>query len=277
MPRRVSDADAKAIVTRTLESPPHVATHWSRQSKAKASGVNRTTVGPIWRAFALQPHWSETYNLSRDPLLIEKVRDIVGPYLHSPECAAVLHVDEGSPIQALDRPQPMLPLRPEVWEQQTNDDKRDGTTSLFAGLDAAMGRAIGKCSRRHRSVAFKRFPAIIEKQVPSELEIHLELDNHGTHKTAMINNWRLRRSRFHLQFTLTSDSWPNHVERRFAGFTRQSIRRASFRSTNALKQAINDYLEDYNENPKPIVRTKAADEILKSVESHRMRISETRH
>ena len=193
--------------------------------------------------------------------------------LPPPERAAVLYVAEGSPIQALNRTEPDLPLRPGLSEQRKQDDKRNETTSLFVALNTATKTVIGKCSRRDRSVELKKFPAIIDKRVLSELEILLELDNNGTHKAEMIHNWLPRQPPFHLRFTPTSASWLNHVERRFAEITRQSIRRGSFRSTKALEQAI----EDYNENPKPIVGTKAADEILESVESYSRRIPHNKH
>ena len=267
-PRTVSDADVERVVTRTLETLPRSATQWSTRSMAKECGLSFATVGRIWRAFGLKPHRSETFKLSTDPLFIEKVRDIVALYLHPPERAVVLSVDEKSQIQALERTQPVLPLRPGVPRRQTHDYQRNGTTSLFAALNAATGEVIGKCYRRHRSVEFKRFLGVIDKAVPAELEVHLVLDNYGTHKTAMIHNWLMRRPRYHLHFTPTSSSWINQVERWFAEITQRRIRRGSFRSTQALEQAIKEYLAVYNEDPKPFVWTKSADQILDSLQSY---------
>lgn len=278
-PRTVSDEDVERVVTRTLESLPRGATQWSTRSMAEASGLSRATVSRIWRAFALKPHRSETFKLSNDPLFIEKVRDIVGLYLAPPERAVVLSVDEKSQIQALDRTQPVLPLRPGSAEKRkrTHDYRRHGVTSLFAALNTATGEVIGKCYRKHRSVEFKKFLALIDQAVPEELEIHLVLDNYGTHKTAMIHNWLARRPRFHLHFTPTSASWINQVERWFAEITRQQIRRGTYRSTLALEKAIKDYLAVYNEDPKPFIWTKSADEILESLKHYCQRISETIH
>ena len=267
-PRTVSDADVERVVTRTLETLPRSATQWSTRSMAKECGLSFATVGRIWRAFGLKPHRSETFKLSADPLFIEEVRDIVGLYLHPPERAVVLCVDEKSQIQALERTQPVLPLRPGVPRRQTHDYQRNGTTSLFAALNAATGEVIGKCYRRHRSVEFKRFLRVIDKAVPAELEVHLVLDNYGTHKTAMIHNWLMRRPRYQLHFTPTSSSWINQVERWFAEITQRRIRRGSFRSTQALEQAIKEYLAVYNEDPKPFVWTKSADQILDSLQSY---------
>lgn len=276
-PRTVSDEDVERVVTRTLEALPRGATQWSTRSMAKASGLSFATVARIWRAFALKPHRTETFKLSKDPLFIEKVRDIVGLYLHPPERAVVLCVDEKSQIQALDRTQPVLPLRPGVPRQQTHDYKRHGTTSLFAALNTATGEVIGKCYRRHRSVEFKKFLVVIDKAVPPELEIHLVLDNYGTHKTAMIHNWLARRPRYHLHFTPTSSSWINQVERWFAEITRKQLRHGTYRSTQALEQAIREYLEVYNEDPKPFIWTKTADQILESLKTYCEGIYETEH
>ena len=251
-PRSVSDEAVEQVVTRTLESTPRGATHWSTRSMAAASGLSPATVSRIWRAFALQPHRDETFKLSKDPLVIEKVRDIAGLYWSPPERAVVLCVDEKSQIQALDRTQPVLALRPGTPERRTHDYQRNGVTSLFAALNIATGEGIGKCYRRHRAVEFKKFLAIIDKAVPPELEVHLVLDNYGTHKTAMIHNWLARRPRFHLHFTPTSASWLNQVERWFAEITRRQIRRGSYRSTLALENAIKEYLAVYNERPRTL-------------------------
>ncbi len=276
-PRRVSDEDVERVVVRTLETTPRGATHWSRESMARACGLSASTVGRVWRAFALKPHRSETFKLSRDPLFIEKVRDIVGLYLHPPERAVVLFVDEKSQIQALNRTQPVLPMRPGAPEQRTHDYRRHGTTSLFAALNTATGEVIGRCFRKHRSVEFKRFLAVIDKAVPPDLDIHLVLDNYGTHKTAMIHDWLARRPRYHLHFTPTSASWLNQVERWFAEITRQQIRRGTHRSTQALEAAIKEYLAVYNEDPKPFVWTKTAEQILESLKRYCSRISDGAH
>ena len=274
-PRTVSDADVERVVTMTLESMPREATQWSTRSMAKACGMSSATVNRIWRAFGLQPHRTETFKLSAAPLFIEKVRDVVGLYMAPPERAVVLCVDEKSQIQALDRTQPMLPLRPGTPARQTHDYKRNGTTSLFAALDIATGEVIGRCYPRHRSVEFRKFLTVIEKRVPKELDIHLVLDNYGTHRTAMLHKWLLRHPRFHLRFTPTSASWLNQIERWFAEITNKQIRRGSYRSTRELVQAIEDYLAVYNEDPKPFIWTKSAGDIRESLKSYCMRISDT--
>ena len=276
-PRKISDEEVERVVVRTLETLPQGATQWSTRSMAKECGLSFATVARIWRAFGLKPHRSETFKLSKDPLFIEKVRDIVGLYLHPPERAVVLCVDEKSQIQALNRLQPLLPMRPGVPQRQTHDYKRNGTTSLFAALNTATGKVIGKCFRRHRAVEFKRFLAVIDKAVPADLDVHLVLDNYGTHKTAMIHNWLARRPRYHLHFTPTSASWINQIERWFAEITQKQIRRGSYRSTLALEKAIKEYLAVYNEDPKPFIWTKSADAILESLKSYCEVISETGH
>lgn len=276
-PRSIGDDEIERVVVRTLETLPRAGTQWSTRSMARACGLSPATVSRIWQAFALKPHRSETFKLSRDPLFIEKVRDIVGLYLHPPERAVVLCVDEKSQIQALDRTQPLLPMRPGSAEKQTHDYRRHGTTSLFAALNVATGEVIGRCFRRHRSVEFKKFLDTIDKAVPAELDVHLVLDNYGTHKTTMIHNWLARHTRYHLHFTPTSASWINQVEGWFSAITRQQIRRGTHRSTQALEKAIREYLKVYNENPKPFVWTKTADQILDSLKGYCTVISETAH
>ena len=276
-PRRLSDAEVERVLTMTLESTPADATHWSTRSLAKACGLSRSSVHRIWRAFALQPHRSETFKLSKDPLFIDKVRDIVGLYLDPPQRALVLSVDEKSQIQALDRTQPLLPMRPGQLERRTHDYKRYGTTSLFAALDVKSGRVIGQCHRRHRAVEFRKFLDTIDKAVPAALDVHLILDNYGTHKTPMIHRWLAKRPRFHLHFTPTSASWINLVERWFGILTEKQIRRGSHRSTAELERAIQDYIQLHNANPKPFVWTKTADQILASVARFCVRTLETRH
>ena len=276
-PRKVSDAEVERVLTMTLESVPKDATHWSTRSLALEAGLSHSTVSRIWRAFALQPHRSETFKLSKDPLFIEKVRDIVGLYLNPPDRALVLCVDEKSQIQALDRTQPLLPLRPGQAERRTHDYKRHGTTSLFAALDVKTGTVIGELHRRHRSAEFRKFLDTIDAAVPQPLAVHLILDNYGTHKTVVIRRWLAKRPRFHVHFTPTSASWINMVERWFAALTQKQIRRGVHRSVRELETAIKHYLAITNESPKPFVWTKTADEILASVARFCARTSDTGH
>lgn len=276
-PRKVSDADVERALAMTLESTPRDATHWSTRSLAKESGLSRSTIGRIWRAFALQPHRSETFKLSKDPLFIDKVRDIVGLYMDPPDRALVLCVDEKSQIQALNRTQPLLPMRPGQIERRTHDYKRHGTTSLFAALDVATGTVIGELHRRHRSAEFRKFLDTIDNAVPGDLDVHLILDNYGTHKTAAIRRWLAKRPRFHVHFTPTSSSWLNLVERFFAALTEKQIRRGSHRSVRELETAIKQYLAVSNQSPKPFVWTKSADEILASVARYCTRTSGSGH
>ena len=276
-PRKVSDADVERALAMTLESTPRDATHWSTRSLAKESGLSRSTIGRIWRAFALQPHRSETFKLSKDPLFIDKVRDIVGLYMDPPDRALVLCVDEKSQIQALNRTQPLLPMRPGQIERRTHDYKRHGTTSLFAALDVATGTVIGELHRRHRSAEFRKFLDTIDNAVPGDLDVHLILDNYGTHKTAAIRRWLAKRPRFHVHFTPTSSSWLNLVERFFAALTEKQIRRGAHRSVRELETAIKQYLAVTNQSPKPFVWTKSADEILASVARYCARTSGSGH
>jgi transposase len=276
-PRTITDAAVERVLTRTLETRPPAATHWSTRAMAQACGLSRGTVHRIWRAFALQPHRTETFKLSTDPLFIEKVRDIVGLYLHPPERALVLCVDEKSQIQALDRTQPLLPMRPGQVERRTHDYVRHGTTSLFAALDAKTGQVIGELHRRHRAIEFRKFLDTVDAAVPAALDVHLILDNYGTHKTPLIHRWLARRPRYHLHFTPTGASWINLVERWFAALTERQIRRGAHRSTRELDAAIRRYLLLYNEAPKPFMWTKTADEILASVARFCHRISGTGH
>jgi transposase len=270
-PRQIGDDQVEQIVIRTLESTPRGQTHWSTRELAKASGLSRMTISRIWRAFGLQPHRSETFKLSPDPLLVEKVRDIVGLYMNPPDHALVFCVDEKSQIQALDRTQPMLPMRPGQLERRTHDYKRHGTTSLFAALDLKTGRVIGQLHRRHRSLEFRRFLDTIEASVPNDLDVHIVLDNYGTHKTALIRKWFAKRPRFHFHFTPTYGSWINLVERWFAEITNKRIRRGVFRSVKELEAAIREYLDVHNESPKPFVWTKTADQILASMARYAQR------
>jgi len=276
-PRKISDADVERVITKTLESIPKDATHWSTRSLAKHSGVTQSAVSRIWRAFALQPHRTETFKLSKDPLFIEKVRDIVGLYLNPPDRALVLCVDEKSQIQALDRTQPILPMRPGQIERRTHDYTRYGTTSLFAALDVKTGKVIGECHRRHRSIEFVRFLNTIDVAVPADLDIHLVLDNYGTHKTSLIQRWLSKRPRYHLHFTPTSASWINQVERWFAALTEKQIRRGAHRSTRELELAIERYLETTNKHAEPFRWTKTADQILATLARFCKRISDSGH
>src|SRR5215469_5383841 len=264
-PRQITDAQVEQVVIQTLESTPRGQTHWSTRGLAQASGLSRMTISRIWHAFGLQPHRSETFKLSPDPLLIEKVRDVVGLYMNPPDHALVLCVDEKSQIQALDRTQPLLPMRPGQAERRTNDYQRHGTTSLFAALELKTSRVIGQLHRRHRSAEFRQFLDVIETAVPAELEAHIIMDNYGTHKTALIRKWFAKRPRFHLHFTPTYGSWLNLVERWFAEITNKRIRRGVFRSVRELEAAIREYIEVHNEDPKPFVWTKTADQILASI------------
>ena len=233
---------------------------------AKATGVSISTVHRIWRAFSLQPHRSETFKLSTDPLFVEKVRDIVGLYLDPPDRALVLCVDEKSHIQALDRTQPLLPMRPGLAERRTHDYQRHGTTSLFAALDVKAGTLIGKCMPRHRAVEFRRFLDTVENNVPADLDIHVIMDNASSHKTKLIRDWFAKRPRWHTHFTPTSSSWINQVERFFALLTEQQIKRGAHRSIKQLEAAIAAYIDARNADPKPFRWTKTADDILASIE-----------
>src|ERR1700734_502537 len=264
-PRKVSDDQVEQVVIQTLESTPRGQTHWSTRELAKATGLSRMTISRIWHAFGLQPHRVETFKLSPDPLLIEKVRDIVGLYLNPPDHALVFCVDEKSQIQALDRTQPMLPMRPGQLERRTHDYKRHGTTSLFAALELKTSRVIGQLHRRHRSQEFRRFLDPIEANVPAGLDVHIVMDNYGTHKTEIIRKWFAKRPHFHMHFTPTYGSWINLVERWFAEITNKRIRRGIFRSVKELEQAITEYIDAHNDAPKPFVWTRTADEILASI------------
>ena len=276
-PRMIDDADVERVIALTLETTPKDATHWSTRSMARRSGLSHTTVSRIWRAFALQPHRTETFKLSADPFFIEKVRDIVGLYLDPPDRALVLCVDEKSQIQALDRTRPLLPLRPGQVERRTHDYVRHGTTSLFAALDARTGQVIGQCHRRHRAVEFRKFLDAIESEVPAGLDVHLIADNYATHKTALIRNWFAKRPRFHIHFTPTSASWLNLVERWFGLLTEKQLRRGVHQSSGELEAAIYRYLDVTNEDPKPLVWTKTADQILASVARFCQRTLDTGH
>ena len=276
-PRTHDDAKIEQLIATTLNERPAEATHWSTRLLARKLKVSQSTVSRVWRAFGLQPHRSETFKLSTDPLFIDKVRDIVGLYLNPPTKAMVLCVDEKSQIQALDRTQPLLPLAPGVAERRTHDYLRHGTTTLFAALDLATGNVIGELHRRHRSQEFLAFLRTIDTNVPLGLDVHLIMDNYGTHKTPSVKRWLVRHPRFHVHFTPTSSSWLNLVERWFALLSERQIKRGTHRSTLELERAIRQYLEHYNKNPKAFVWTKSADEILASVARFCRRISDSGH
>ena len=265
-PRTLEDARIEAVIVRTLESLPPDATHWSSRSMAKASGVSISSVQRIWRAFGLQPHRLESFKLSTDPDFVAKVRDVVGLYVSPPEHAIVLCVDEKSQIQALDRSQPMLPMRPGQAARRSHDYKRHGVTSLFAALDLAPGHVIGKCFPRHRAAEFRKFLDEIEANVPSDLDVHLVMDNYATHKTPLIRSWLAKRPRWHVHLTPTSSSWLNQVERFFALLTDKKIRRGVHRNVADLQADIAAFIEQHNAYPKPFRWTKSADDILASIE-----------
>jgi transposase len=264
-PRTISDAKVEEIVVATLETTPKGATHWSTRQMAEHQGLSHTTVGRIWRAFGLQPHRSESFQLSKDPFLVEKVRDIVGLYMSPPDNAIVLCVDEKSQIQALNRTQPVLPMRIGEVERRTSDYDRHGTTTLFAALDVATGNVLGKCFDRHRATEFLKFLREVDAHVPEDLDVHVVLDNYATHKTPAVKRWLNKRPRFHLHFTPTHASWLNHVERWFGLLTHRQLRRGSHTSVLQLKIAITTFIEVTNDEPKPFKWTATADEILAKI------------
>ena len=273
-PRSVSDDQVEDVIVRTLESaPPDGGTHWSTRQMALASGLSQTTISKVWRAFGLQPHRVEHWKLSKDPLFVDKVRDIVGLYLDPPERALVLCVDEKSQIQALDRTAPTLPMLPGTPARATHDYKRNGTSSLFAALEIGSGKVLGSLHSRHRAVEFKKFLKLIDEQVPPELEVHLILDNYATHKTPAIKRWLLAHPRFVLHFTPTGASWLNLVERWFAELTSRKLKRGSHHNVRELNADIRDWLDHWNENPRPYIWTKTADQILETLASYCKRIN----
>ena len=276
-PRTITDEGIERVIAKTLEEMPANATHWATRSMAEATGLSQSSISRIWRAFSLQPHRLETFKLSNDPLFVSKVRDIVGLYLDPPDKALVLCVDEKSQIQALERTQPLLPLRPGLPACRTHDYVRHGTTTLFAALDAATGKVIGKCYRRHRAVEFLKFLRLIDDSVPGAFDLHLILDNYSTHKTAAVRRWLARHPRFHVHFTPTYSSWINLVESWFATLTSRRIRCGSFRSTRQLEQVIKAYLDANNDSPKPFRWTKSADDILHSVKRFCRQTSDSGH
>lgn len=265
-PRTIDDARIEAVIVATLESTPANATHWASRGMAKASGLSTSSVQRIWRAFGLQPHRLETFKLSTDPNFVAKVRDVVGLYMSPPDRAIVLCVDEKSQIQALDRSQPMLPMRSGQPARRSHDYKRHGTTSLFAALDIATGAVIGKCYARHRAKEFRKFLDEIEAAVPPGLDVHLVMDNYATHKTQLIRNWLAKRPRWHVHLTPTSASWLNQVERFFALISDRKIKRGIHRNVASLRADIMSYIKAHNADPKPFRWSKSADDILASIE-----------
>jgi transposase len=276
-PRKVTDAQVEEVIVRTLESTPRDATHWSTRSMAAEVGLSQTAVSRIWRAFGLQPHRQETWKLSKDPQFIDKVRDVVGLYLDPPERAVVLCVDEKSQIQALDRTAPILPMLPGTPQRATHDYKRSGTSSLYAALDITTGKVIGSLHSRHRAIEFKRFLQTLDREVPGELDVHVILDNASTHKTPTVQKWLAGHPRFVLHFTPTSSSWMNLVERWFAELTNKKLKRGTHRSVRQLNTDIRAWIETWNENPRPYIWTKTADQILDSIARYCGRINDSRH
>jgi transposase len=276
-PRKITDAKVEEVIAKTLESAPRNATHWSTRSMAAEVGLTQTAVSRIWRAFGLQPHRQEGWKLSKDPLFVEKVRDVVGLYLSPPERAVVLCVDEKSQIQALDRTAPILPMLPGTPERATHDYKRHGTSSLYAALDITTGKVIGRLHSRHRAIEFKQFLQTLDREVPAELDVHLVLDNASTHKTPVIKRWLAAHPRFVLHFTPTSSSWLNLVERWFSELTTKKLKRGAHRSTRQLNADIRAWIETWNGDPKPYVWTKTADQILDSIARYCTAINDSRH
>jgi transposase len=276
-PRTVSDEQVEAVITRTLETTPKDATHWSTRSLAAELGLSQSAVSRIWRAFGLQPHRQDAWKLSRDPQFIDKVRDVVGLYLDPPEAAVVLCVDEKSQIQALDRTAPIFPMLPGTPARASHDYKRAGTSSLYAALDIASGKVIGSLHTRHRAVEFKKFLQKIDDQVPAEFTVHVVLDNASTHKTPAVKRWLAAHPRFVLHFTPTSSSWLNLVERWFGELTTKKLQRGTHRSVRALNADIRAWINTWNDNPRPYIWTKTADQILDSIARYCTRINDSRH
>ena len=277
VPRTVTDDHVEAVIVKTLTEKPKDATHWSTRSLAKATGMSQPTISRIWKAFGLKPWLEDTFKLSEDPLFVEKVRDVVGLYLNPPERAVVLCVDEKTQVQALDRTQPIFPMLPGTPARRSHDYVRHGTIDLYAALDLATGAVLHQLTKRHRAIEFKKFLELIDKEVPADLAVHVVLDNSSTHKTPAIQRWLLRHPRFELHFTPTSSSWMNLVERWFAELTTKWLRRGTHRSVPELARSITEWVGTWNEDPKPYVWHKTADEIFDSLAAYCQRISESGH
>jgi transposase len=276
-PRSISDDDVERVIVKTLEETPRDATHWSTRSMAQATGMSQTGIRRIWGAFGLKPHLTDSFKLSPDPQFIDKVRDIVGLYLNPPEAAVVLCVDEKSQIQALDRTAPVLALMPGVPERRTHDYRRHGTTNLYAALDVASGNVISSMTARHRAAEFLRFLRLIDASVPDHLDVHVVLDNSSTHKTPAVQRWLVRHPRFVVHFTPTYSSWLNLVERWFGELTTKWLRRGTHRSVRELVASIRTWITNWNDDPRPFVWHKTADEILDSLAAYCQRITGSGH
>ena len=269
-PRTITDQKVKKVVEMTLHRKPANATHWSTRTMARAAGISEASVRRIWRAHGLKPHRVRTFKLSRDPEFTEKLEDIVGLYLSPPEHAMVLCADEKSQIQALDRTQPGLPMKKGRCGTMTHDYKRNGTATLFAALDALEGDVITMCEDRHRHQEWLKFLRVIDDIVPPEKQIHMIVDNYATHKHPRVQRWLSRHPRFHMHFTPTGCSWLNMVERLFRDLTQNRLRRGIFRSIEELIEAIGNYIDHHNENPKPFIWTAKAADILEKVKRARI-------
>jgi transposase len=276
-PRTVSDEQVEAVITRTLETTPTDATHWSTRSLADELGMSQSAVSRIWRAFGLAPHKQDSWKLSKDPLFVDKVRDVVGLYLNPPERAMVLCVDEKTQIQALNRTQPVFPMLPGTPARASHDYVRHGTSSLYAALNVTTGKVIGALHSRHRAQEFLAFLKTIDANVPADLDVHLVLDNASTHKTPAVQRWLTAHPRFVVHFTPTSSSWLNLVERWFAELTTKKLRRGTHTSVRQLNKDIRSWIDTWNDNPRPYVWTKTADQILASIGNYCTRINDSRH